>query len=73
VAAHTSSTKHPALLTSLFLPGRVQQALVYIFETDDPHDLMEIVAPFAGLVQWEISPAIDVNEPLSIVAPEDLA
>jgi hypothetical protein len=55
------------------LPDRAQQALVYIFETDDPHDLMEIVAPFAGLVQWEISPALGVNETLSIVAPEDIA
>jgi twitching motility protein PilT len=73
VAAHTASTKHPAVLTSLLLPGRVQQALVYIFETDDPHDLIDIVAPFAGLVQWEISPAIDVNETLPIVAPEDPA
>jgi CRP-like cAMP-binding protein len=73
VAAHTSSTKHPAVLTSLLLPGRTQQALVYILETDDPRDLIDIVAPFAGLVQWEISPAIDVNETLSIVAPEGLA
>jgi CRP-like cAMP-binding protein len=68
----TTSTKHPALLTSLLLPGRTQQALVYILETDNPHDLMEVVSPFAGLVQWEISPAIDVSEALPVAAPDDI-
>jgi hypothetical protein len=71
VTVHTASTRHPAVTTSLLLPGRAQQALVYILETDNPHDLMEMVAPFAGLVQWEISPAIDVNETLSTVVPAD--
>jgi CRP-like cAMP-binding protein len=73
VAAHSASTKHPAVLTSLLLPGRAQQALVYILETDNPHDLMAMVFSFAGLVQWEITPAIDVNETLSMVGPEGIA
>ena len=51
IVTHSASTKHPALMTDLLLPGRAQQALVYILETDDPHDLMEVVSPFAGLMQ----------------------
>jgi CRP-like cAMP-binding protein len=51
VREHTASTKHPAVLTSLLLPGRTQQALVFILETDDPLDLLEVLSPFAGLVQ----------------------
>ena len=54
--------KNPALLTNLLLPGRTSQALVYILETDDPRDILELVSPFAGLVQWDISPAIEINE-----------
>jgi prepilin-type N-terminal cleavage/methylation domain-containing protein len=54
--------KNPALITNLLLPGRTSQALVYILETDDPHDILELVSPFAGLVQWDIAPAIEINE-----------
>jgi hypothetical protein len=39
-------------------------ALVYILEADDPHDIRELVSPFADLVQWDISPAIEINEAL---------
>jgi CRP-like cAMP-binding protein len=68
----TALTKHPAVLTSLLLPGRTQQALLYILETDDPHDLMEVVSPFAGLVQWDIAPALEVTEALPTPTPEDV-
>jgi CRP-like cAMP-binding protein len=62
--AQAPLTKHPALVTSLLLPGRTHQALVYVFETDNPRDILELVAPFAGLVQWDIAPAIEVTEAL---------
>jgi CRP-like cAMP-binding protein len=62
VSEQTSPTTHPALVTSLLLPGRTHRALVYIIETDKPRDIMDLVSPFAGLVQWEISPAIEVHE-----------
>jgi CRP-like cAMP-binding protein len=58
-------TKSPALITSLLLPGRTQQALVYIMETDDPRELMGLVSPFAVLVQWDISPALEIAQALS--------
>ena len=63
-SAQAPLAKHPAWLTSLLLPGRTHQALVYILETDNPRDILELVSPFAGLVQWDISPAIEVREAL---------
>lgn len=63
-SAQATLTKSPALLTSLLLPGRTQQALVYIIETDDPRELMGLVSPFAGLVQWDISPAVELSQAL---------
>jgi hypothetical protein len=62
--AQAPLSKNPALLTNLLLPGRTSQALVYILETDDPRDILDLVSPFAGLVQWDISPAIEINEAL---------
>ena len=56
-----AQTVNPALVTSLLLPGRTHRALVYVIETDSPRDLMELVSPFGGLVQWDIAPAIEVN------------
>lgn len=57
--------KNPALVTSLILPGRTQGALVYILETDDPSDLLELITPFMGLVQWDISPALEIDATLA--------
>jgi hypothetical protein len=69
VSEQASLANNPALVTSLLLPGRTHQALVYIIETDHPRDIMELVSPFAGLVQWDISPAIETNEALPPVEP----
>jgi CRP-like cAMP-binding protein len=51
----------PTLVTSLIRPGRNQEALVYILETDDPSDLLELITPFMGLVQWDIAPALGLD------------
>lgn len=51
----------PVMLTSILRPGRTQDALIYILETDDPRDLLSLIAPFTGLVQWDISPAVDID------------
>ncbi|MGE3541799.1 MAG: cyclic nucleotide-binding domain-containing protein [Candidatus Tectimicrobiota bacterium] len=56
---------NPGLHTSLIRPGRTQDALLYILETDDPRDLLVLIAPFIGLVQWDISPAIDIDEAIA--------
>ena len=56
---------NPALVTSLIRPGRTQEALVYVLETDDPSDLLELITPFMGLVQWDITPALDLDVALA--------
>lgn len=56
------TAQSPALSTALVRPGRSHEALVYIIETDAHHDLVDFIAPFAGLVQWDISPALDIRE-----------
>lgn len=63
-AEQTQLSKHQTLVTSLFRAGRAHDALVYVIETEDLRDIMALVWPFAGLVQWDISPAIDVAEAL---------
>jgi CRP-like cAMP-binding protein len=55
-------TPHPALVSSLLLPGRTQQALVYLIETDNPRDIMELIVPFADMVQWDVAPALTFDE-----------
>lgn len=59
--------KNPALVTSLMRPGRTQEALLYIIETNDPRDLLELITPFMGLVQWDISPALELDQTLATV------
>ena len=68
VAEQTLLAKSPALITSLLRPGRTQEALVYVLETDDPSDLLELIAPFMGLVQWDISPALELDAALAATA-----
>ena len=57
-------TKNQALVTTLLRAGRAHDALIYIIETEDPRDIMALVWPFAGIVQWDISPAVEVSEAL---------
>jgi len=64
-AVQTPLTKHPALVTSLLRPGRTAGALVYVLETDTPADLLEILNPFLGLVEWDISPALEIDPTLT--------
>jgi CRP-like cAMP-binding protein len=58
----SEQTPHPALVSSLLLPGRTQQALIYLIETNNPRDIMELIAPFADLVQWDVAPALTFDE-----------
>ena len=44
----TPLANSPALVTSLLRPGRTQEALVYVLETDDPSDLLELITPVYG-------------------------
>jgi hypothetical protein len=55
----------PALVTSLIRPGRTQDALIYLLETDDPSDLLELITPFMGLVQWDIAPVLELDVALA--------
>lgn len=62
LAAERLALHHnPVMLTSFMRPGRTHEALIYILETDDPRDLLALIAPFTGLVQWDISPALDID------------
>jgi hypothetical protein len=65
-AEPTPLAKSPVLLTSLIRPGRTQEALLYILETDDPRDLLELITPFMGLVHWDISPALEIDAALPV-------
>ena len=58
----------PALVTSLLRPGRTQDALVYVLETDEPSDLLELITPFMGLVHWDIAPALELEVALAVTA-----
>src|SRR5262245_56588385 len=55
---------NPAFVASLIRPGRTQEALVYVLETDDASDLLALITPFIGLVQWDISPALEIDATL---------
>ena len=71
-AAQTEPARHPALVTSLVRAGRAHDALVYIIETDNSQDLLELIGPFMGLVEWDIVPAIEVHEGSAVPEPSPL-
>ena len=64
-AAQTWVAKSSTLVTSLIRPGRTQEALLYVIETDDPRDLLALITPFMGLVQWDIAPALEIDATLA--------
>jgi Domain of unknown function (DUF3303) len=64
-AAQAPLAHSPVLVSSLIRPGRTHEALVYVLETDDPSDLLELITPFMGLVQWDISPALAIDARLA--------
>ena len=64
-AAQTPLAKSSALVTGLIRPGRTQEALLYVIETDDPHDLLALITPFMGLVQWDIAPVLEIDATLA--------
>lgn len=68
-AAQVTGTTPPALVSSMFRPGRTEGVLVYLLDTASPGELLEVLAPFTGLVQWDISPALDLDTALVATAP----
>ena len=72
-AEQASLAKSSALVTRLICPGRTQGGLVYVLETDDPFALLELITPFTGLVQWDISPALEIDATLAaaVIEAED--
>ena len=38
---------------------------MYVLETDEPSDLLELITPFMGLVQWDIAPALELDVALA--------
>jgi len=69
-AEQASLAKGSALVTRLICPGRTQGGLVYVLETDDPFALLELITPFTGLVQWDISPALEIDVTLAAAVIE---
>jgi len=69
-AEQASLAKSSALITRLICPGRPQGGLVYVLETDDPFALIELITPFTGLVQWDISPALEIDATLAAAVIE---
>lgn len=59
---HAADLKHLTVKSSLLRLGRGDDALLYVVETDRYHDLLQIIAPFTGLVHWEITPAIHMDD-----------
>ncbi|MCP4400500.1 MAG: cyclic nucleotide-binding domain-containing protein [bacterium] len=55
-------------LMSLLKPSQEEDALVYVIQTNDSHELLKLSACFQHLVHWKISPALYTSDPL----PEDL-
>lgn len=66
VAEHAPLAKSPALIASLIRPGRTKEALIYVLETDVPTDILDLIAPFMGLVEWDISPALEMDATLAL-------
>jgi len=65
LATQTPLAQSSALVTGLIRPGRTQEALLYVIETDDPHGLLALITPFMGLVQWDIAPALEIDATLA--------
>jgi CRP-like cAMP-binding protein len=61
-ATQAQMAKNQALVTSLLRAGRAHEALIYIIETENPQDILELILPFMGLVQWDICPALEVTQ-----------
>ena len=52
------------VLMSLLKPCQEEDALLYIIQTNDSHELLKLHACFQQLVHWKISPALTTNAPL---------
>lgn len=54
--------KHIQITSSLLRLGRGDDAIIYVVETDRYADLLKMIAPFTGLVKWEITPAVRMDD-----------
>ena len=52
------------VIASLIKPGQIQDALMYILQTDDIREVMKLTACFKELVQWNISLAVSTDADL---------
>lgn len=52
------------VIASLIKPGQLQDALLYILQTDDIREVMKLTACFKELVQWNISLAVSTDAEL---------
>jgi CRP-like cAMP-binding protein len=52
------------VIASLIKPGQVQDALMYILQTDDIREVMKLTACFKELVRWNISLAVSTDDEL---------
>lgn len=66
-AADQVTNKHPAIVSNVWRPGRTTDALIYLIATENPRDVLALITPFAELVQWDISLAMDVVDVFSLV------
>jgi CRP-like cAMP-binding protein len=55
------------VLLALVKPGQTQDALIYILQTDDVRELLKLTTTFQGLVQWNISVAVPLEDGLTEV------
>jgi len=71
IAAQQITNKQPAMVTSLWRPGRTTDALIYLIATENPRDIVALITPFAELVQWDISLAMDVVDVFGLLTGHD--
>ena len=54
--------KRLQVTANLLRLGRGDDSLIYVVETDRYHDLLQVIAPFTGLVTWDITPAVRMDD-----------
>ncbi|MBI4640329.1 MAG: cyclic nucleotide-binding domain-containing protein [Candidatus Tectomicrobia bacterium] len=59
---HMEWPHHVDVIASLFRAGRTRDALVYVIATDDYKQIMNLVTHYKGLVQWDFSLALSIED-----------
>lgn len=55
---------HTTVIASLLKPGQCQDALIYIFQTQDIRETFRLASCFKHFVQWKISLAVSAEDDL---------